>query len=154
MASTLMLDDNNKMNKINPTTWTGDYGIPHDGFSKKLFIDGSYTTAISEDPTTYTDPLDIDDDPNRNLSGGIYLKTAQTSPAPFRGFPARKYEYSNGSVTWYRPGQPWNWLSKSSNYDDGYTAKLRGAGSSGSNTIIGLAVLALVLYIVSKKIKL
>jgi hypothetical protein len=151
MASTLMRDDNNKMNKINPTTWTGDFGIPHDGFSKNIFIDGSYTTGISEEPTFYTDPLDGEDDPNRDLSGGMYLKTAQTSPAPFRGFPARKFEYSNGTVTWFRPAQPWHWIGKST-YDDGYTAK--GSSSGSNNTIIGLAALALVLYFISRKMKL
>ena len=34
MASNLMIDDRLQIDKFNPTTWTGDFGIPHDGFPK------------------------------------------------------------------------------------------------------------------------
>jgi hypothetical protein len=151
MASGLMLSDNNKMNKINPTSWTGDYGIPHDGFSKNYTVDGvNYLTGIDETPTEYADSPVGDDNPNMNNSGAMYVKTAGANPAPWSPFPARKFEYSNGTVTWYRSGQPWNWIGNKSNFDDGYTAKLKGRGDT---SMILLAVIALGLFLVSKKMK-
>jgi hypothetical protein len=111
MASSARLDDNIQINKFNVTTWTGDYGINKDGFPKWMHIDGSYVTQMDETPTEYPSIIDKDDethfDPMRiNMSGPMYLKETSVNPAPFREFPARKYEYDNGVVTWDRPGRP------------------------------------------------
>ena len=108
MASNLMLDDRLQIDRFNPTTWTGDFGVNKDGFRKDLFIDGSYTRAIDEVPTDYTD--DLQNKP-RDLSGNVYLKTIDPNYAPHDSFPTRKYEYSDGTVTWYRPEQPWSWMN-------------------------------------------
>ena len=110
MASNLMIDDRLQIDKFNPTTWTGDFGIPHDGFPKNLFIDGSYTRAIDEKPVDYGDDLDSNLKP-RDLSGNVYLKTIDPNYAPHGAFPTRKYEYSDGKVTWYRPELPWCWMN-------------------------------------------
>jgi hypothetical protein len=110
MASALMIDDRLQMDKFNPTTWTGDFGINKDGFRKDLFIDGSYTTAIDEKPVDYGDDLDMNLKP-RDLSGNVYLKTINPNYAPHGAFPTRKYEYSDGTVTWYRPMLPWCWMN-------------------------------------------
>jgi hypothetical protein len=152
MASGLMLSDNNKMNKINPTSWTGDYGIPHDGFSTKYNVDGvNYLSGMDETPMEVNETPDGSDNPNMNNSGAMYVKTAGANPAPFNPFPSRKFEYSDGTVTWYRPGMPWNWIGNKSKFDDGYTNKLKGRGDD--TTIIILAVIALGLFLVSKKMK-
>jgi hypothetical protein len=109
MASHLMIDDRLQIDKFNPTTWTGDFGINHDGFRKDLFIDGSYTRAIDEVPTDYSDDLNPALKP-RDLSGNVYLKTIDPNYAPHGAFPTRKFEYSDGTVTWYRPEMPWSWM--------------------------------------------
>ena len=111
MASNLMIDDRLQIDLFNPTTWTGDFGVPHDGFPKNLFIDGSYTRAIDEEPVDYSDDLDPNLKP-RDLSGNVHLKTISPNYAPHGAFPTRKYEYSDGTVTWYRPLLPWSWMNK------------------------------------------
>lgn len=114
MASIARLDDNVQINKFNVTTWTGDFGINKDGFPKDMYIDGSYVTLMDETPTEYPSIIDeeaVDHfDPHRlNMSGPMYLKTAQVNPAPYRMYPARKFEYPRElgyKVTWDRPGRP------------------------------------------------
>ena len=108
MASAALIDDRLQIDGFNAYTWTGTFGVPTDGFYKD-FMDGSYTTQIDETPQTYTDknedldhfhPLDL------NRSGPMYLKEGGVNPAPYQMFPARKYEYDNGVVTWERPDRP------------------------------------------------
>lgn len=140
MASTLMIDDRLQIDKFNPTTWTGDFGINHDGFRKDVFIDGSYTTGISEEPVDYSD--DLMNKP-MDLSGNVHLKTIDPNYAPHGAFPTRKFEYSDGTVTWYRPGDPWCWMG--------------GGGEIGPlkipkdmQILVILAVVALIFYLISK----
>ena len=110
MASNLMIDDRLQIDMFNPTTWTGDFCIPHDVFPKNLFIDGSYTRAIDEKPVDYGDDLDSNLKP-RDLSGNVHLKTISPNYAPHGAFPTRKMEYSDGTVTWCRPELPWCWMN-------------------------------------------
>ena len=153
MASAYRLNDSVQINKINPTTWTGDYGINHDGFPQNITVDtDSYVRGISEVPTVYTDPLTGTDDPNMNTSGAMYLKTTQTSPAPFRPFPARKFEYSDGTVTWWRPGLPWSWIGNKSGGTEGGLPKMLMV-LKRNNVVVILAILALGLFLASKKMK-
>lgn len=105
MATAWMINDDLAINKFNPYTWSGTYGVPTDG--SKWKSDGTYTVEIDERPTVYTDantelkdfnPLHV------MRSGPMYLKEMPGQPAaPFNGFPARKYEFDNGVVTWNRP---------------------------------------------------
>jgi hypothetical protein len=141
MASNLMIDDRLQIDKFNPTTWTGDFGINHDGFRKDLFIDGSYTRAIDEEPVDYSDNLDVNLKP-RDLSGNVHLKTISPNYAPHGEFPTRKMEYSNGTVTWYRPLLPWSWM----NGGDQKSGPFRVAKSP----LFILIVLVLVFYILSR----
>ena len=104
MATAALACDVLSINRINPYTWSETYGVNTDGFPNTLFIDGSWTNEIDETPTVYPVPPEGADDQNMDLSGAMYLKTASVDPAPFRGFPARKMEYADGRVTWYRPG--------------------------------------------------
>lgn len=140
MASALMIDDRLQIDLFNPTTWTGDFGINKDGFRKDVFMDGSYTTAIDETPTDYTDDLKYKP---KDLSGNVHLKTISPNYAPHGAFPTRKFEYSDGTVTWYRPGAPWCWL-------DGANKQLSGTYKVSKQTkyiLIVLIVLAFLAYI-------
>ena len=148
MASALMIDDRLQIDKFNPTTWTGDFGIIKDGFSKNLFIDGSYTTGIDPTPVDYSDdllnkPLD--------LSGNVTLKTINPNYAPHATFPTRKYEYSDGTVSWYRPQLPWRWMGAAGQ-------QTRGSGGGllkimDNTTFIFLIVLVIILYFFNHKLK-
>jgi len=136
-----MIDDRLQIDLFNPTTWTGDFGVNKDGFRKDLFIDGSYTRAIDEEPVDYSDTLDSTLKP-RDLSGNVHLKTISPNYAPHDAFPTRKYEYSDGTVTWYRPLLPWCWM----NGGDQKSGPFRIAKSP----LFILMVLVLVFYILSR----
>ena len=143
MASGLMIDDRLQIDKFNPTTWTGDFGVNHDGFRKDMWIDGSYTRAIDETPTDYTEDLDANLKP-RDLSGNVHLKTISPNYAPHNAFPTRKYEYSDGTVTWYRPEVPWSWMGGRGGL---FGSKL---GKNANNILIILVVFAILAYIFSR----
>ena len=81
-----------------------------------------------------------------NLSGSMYLKTVDSSPAPFRGFPARKNEFPDGTVSWARPGQPWSWMGGQRAKDDTWTAQV----FKGPDLLIWLVLIALVIYLYSR----
>ena len=146
MATAAMACDDLSINRFNPYTWSGTFGVYSDGFPSTIPIDGSYTTEISEEPTVYSDSVESASDPNMNLSGSMYLKTADSSPAPFRGFPARKNEFPDGTVTWMRPGQPWSWTGGHRAKDDTWTAGL----AKGQDMLIWLVLIALVIYLFSR----
>jgi hypothetical protein len=107
MASAALINDDLQIDGINMYTATNTFGVPTDGFYKDQPMSSGYSTQINEDETVYTDentdlthftPLDL------NQSGSMYLKTASANSAPYDLFPARKYEYDNGLVTYERPG--------------------------------------------------
>jgi hypothetical protein len=135
-----MIDDRLQIDLVNPTTWTGDFGVPHDGFRKDLFIDGSYTTAIDEEPTDYSDDLALKP---KDLAGNMYLKTTSPNYAPHPAFPTRKFEYSDGTVTWYRPELPWSWMGKGSVFG---SMKM----SREMSVLVVLAIIALALYLLTR----
>lgn len=145
MATAAMVCDELSINRFNPYTWSGTYGVYSDGFPSIIPNDGSYTTEISEEPTVYTDPLYGSDNQNMDLSGPMYLKTVDSSPAPFRGFPARKNEFPDGTVTWMRPGQPWSWAGGRRAKDDTWTA-----GVGGSDLLIWLVLAVIIVYLFSR----
>lgn len=112
MATALMIDDRLQIDGFDPYTWSGTYGVNTDGFPKGIYMDGSYFTQVDETPMEVTESPENTDSPEFNNSGAMYLKTASVDPAPFRMFPARKFEYSDGRVTWFRPDLPWSWMSR------------------------------------------
>jgi hypothetical protein len=134
-----MIDDRLQIDKFNITTFTGDYGINHDGFRKDVFIDGSYTRAIDETPEDYTDDLQVKP---KDLAGNVYLKTISPNYAPHGMFPTRKFEYSDGTVTWFRPELPWSWMSAGTHPG---TFKIT---KDFRNVLITLIVLAIIAYLV------
>ena len=140
MASALMIDDRLQIDKFNITTFTGDYGINHDGFRKDVFIDGSYTTAIDETPTDYTDDLQFKP---KDLAGNVYLRTTSPNYAPHGMYPTRKKEYSDGTVTWFRPELPWSWMNRQREQMPG-TFKIT---KDFRSVLITLVVLAIIAYL-------
>ena len=148
MASALMINDRLQIDRFNPTTWTGDYGINHDGFRKDVFIDGSYTTGIDPTPVDYSD--DLKNKPF-DLSGNVNLKTINPNYAPHGAFPTRKFEYSDGTVTWYRPRLPWRWMGAENTSSGGGLLKIL---KSMDNTLfIFLVALIIILYFFNHKLK-
>jgi len=146
MATAAMACDDLSINRFNPYTWSGTFGVYSDGFPSTIPNDGSYTTEISEEPTVYTDSLMCADDPIMSQSGSMYLKTADASPAPFRMFPARKTEFSDGRVSWMRPGQPWSWMGGNRAKDDTWTARPKG----GPDLLVWLVFAVIALYLFSR----
>jgi hypothetical protein len=111
MAHAALVDDNLKINGLDMYTWTNTFGVPTDGFYKDQMIDGTYIRGTDEQPTAPQDENPATDhfDPLRlNESGPMYLKEIYPKYAPDQMFPARKYEYENGKVTFARPGQPFH----------------------------------------------
>ena len=111
MASIAHADDRVHLNKLDMYTWSGTFGMLKDGFPKTLPIDGCYVTQMDETPKEYPSMIDSEDvehfNPERlNMSGPMYVKECSVKPAPYRMFPARKFEYPSGKVTWDRPGLP------------------------------------------------
>lgn len=143
MASTLMIDDRLQIDGFNPTTWTGDFGINKDGFRKDLFMDGSYTHGIDETPMQVSDSVPVMN--TNEFAGNMYLKTAAPSVAPYHPFPARKFEYSDGRITWRRPQLPWSWEYGTS---DG------GAGASKDIKLLLILLIAVILFYFFGRMKL
>lgn len=143
MASRLMIDDRLQIDLFNPTTWTGDFGVPKDGFRKDLFIDGSYITGIDEKPVDYSDDLDMNLKP-RDLSGNVHLKTINPNYAPHSAFPTRKFEYSDGTVTWYRPELPWSWMGGAGTTIQGKVKKLF------KDPLVLLVIIVIVMYLLTR----
>jgi len=148
MASAVMIDDRLQIDGFEPRTWSGSFGLNTDGFPKNIYMDGSYTTQI--DPTVMESSSipEYSDDTNMDLAGNMYLKTANDKPAPFSMFPARKYEYPDGRVTWSRPGAPWN-------FDKEDLASPSGVVSlptfvNGDNTAFYFVLVVLALFLASK----
>jgi hypothetical protein len=138
MASALMIDDRLQIDRFNITTFTGDYGINHDGFRKDVFIDGSYTRAIDETPTDYTDDLQFKP---KDVAGNVYLRTTSPNYAPHGMFPTRKMEYSDGTVTWFRPELPWSWMNRDQ------TSGTFNITKNFRSVLITLVVLAIIAYV-------
>ena len=148
MATAAMICDDLAINKINPYTWSGTYGVNTDGFPNTLEIDGSWTTQIDETPTEYPVMPDEANFQNSDFSGSMYLKTAEVDPAPYRMFPARKMEFSDGTVTWYRPGMPWSAARASADYP-----QLGGATYFKDNSLMIIIVILVLIYVLFSKKK-
>ena len=94
-------------------------------------------------------PVEESQSPEFNSSGAMYLKTASVNPAPYRMFPARKFEYSDGTCTWYRPDMPWSWMGSSG---DSLGRWLASKGTRGDSIMFWL-VLVILAYFLYKKFK-
>ena len=106
MATALMQDDDLSINRFNPYTWTGTYGVSSDG-SHNWQPDGTFTRPYDDAPS---DRLDTNRDLKDfnvmalNDASNMWFNTMPGKPtAPFPAFPARKYERNDGALSWVRP---------------------------------------------------
>jgi len=150
MATAWMIDDRLQIDGFDPYTWSGTFGVTTDGFRKDTFIDGSYYTQIDEVPMEMQSQVEESQNPEFNNSGAMYLKTASVNPAPYRMFPTRKFEYADGTCTWYRPDMPWSWMGSGSG--DSLGRWIAAKGARGDNLIF-YVVLAILAYFLFKKFK-
>lgn len=148
MASAMMIDDRLQIDGFEPRTWSGSYGLNTDGFPKNIYMDGSYTTQIDPTVMEFSSIPEYSDDANMDLAGNMYLKTANDQPAPTRIFPARKYEYPDGRVTWMRPGAPWNFDKEDLASNSGVINLPK--FMKGDNTVFYFLLIVLVLFLASK----
>jgi hypothetical protein len=148
MATAWMVNDDLAINRVNPYTWSGTYGVNKDGFPKNLYMDGSYTTQIDASPMETSGRPDLDNEMNFDFAGGMYVKASESKPAPFRPFPARKFEYPDGTVTWHRPYLPWSWEGAKKGSQEGRGPVTSVITFFRDNTfLIALTLLVLVFYI-------
>jgi hypothetical protein len=113
MATALMQDDDLSMNRFNPYTWTGTFGVSSDG-SHNWQPDGSFTRPYDE---RQSDRLDTNRDLKNfdamalNDASNMWFNTRPGKPsAPFPAFPARKYQNWNGDPSWVRPDLNFNYV--------------------------------------------
>lgn len=106
MATAAMISDCAHIDHINPYTATDTFGVPSNGG----FYGGPDGTYVVERDETPMAKNDTNDDLSHftpdhiNRSGPLMVNEAAPSPAPFLGFPARKFEYPDTvTTTWYRP---------------------------------------------------
>jgi hypothetical protein len=151
MATALMRNDELAMNRVNPFTWSGSYGVNNNGFPKNLHMDGSYTTQIDETPMETSGRPDIDNEANFDFAGGMYLKVSESKPAPFRPFPARKYEFSDGRVSWRRPYLPWSWEGQDKGAQGRKSTKAIVAFIGDNTFLIAIISLILVIFVLPKR---
>jgi hypothetical protein len=115
MATALMQNDDLSINRFNPYTWTGTYGVSNDG-SHNWQPDGTFTRPWA-DNVPESDRLDTNkslkhfDIMALNDASNMWFNTRPAKPsAPFPGFPARKYERDDGALTWVRPDINFNYV--------------------------------------------
>jgi hypothetical protein len=156
MATALMQDDDLSINRFNPYTWTGTYGVSSDG-SHNWQPDGTFTRPY--DTSVASDRLDTNRDLKDfnvmalNDASNMWFNTMPAKPsAPFPAFPARKYERDDGKLTWVRPDINFNYV-----YDKDFigSRKLpdyirRRMGAGGPNPVVLVALLALVAFAVTQ----
>ena len=155
MATALMQNDDLSMNRFNPYTWTGTYGVSSDG-SHNWQPDGTFTRPYDEVPS---DRLDTNRDLKDfnvmalNDASNMWFNTMPAKPsAPFPAFPARKYQRDDGNLTWVRPDINFNYV-----YDKDFigSQKLpafmrRRQGMGGVNPVVLIIVLAAAAYAYTK----
>ena len=153
MALSMLVDDQLSMNRINPYTLTGTFGVPTDGMYKTP-LDARYTTEIDPIPAE-TGSVFPDDTPDHfapsriNMAGGMEVKTVgDRGNAPFPMFPARKYQYIDGSVSFIRPG-----MEGAGDNDVYYEDRYKVAKWDKDTLIVLLVALAAVLFVFRKNLK-
>jgi len=113
MATALMMNDDLSMDRVNPYTWSGTFGVSSNG-SHNWQPDGTYTVPWDSAPSDRLDTnlsLKHFDVMALNDAGQMWLNTMPAKPsAPFPSFPARKYERDDGKLTWVRPDINFNYV--------------------------------------------
>lgn len=109
--TSFLLDDQMSMNRINPYTSSATFGVSYNGGYKN----GAppvpvLETAVEEDQLMFVPSAGLDEGVPRNHfsklelndAGNMYLKTGGVHPATSFMYPARKYQYDDGSTSWGR----------------------------------------------------
>lgn len=98
-----LADDDLAMNRVNPYTATGTFGIPYNGntypemkWNAPVEGPATWDTSDRNEADEHLTPLAM------NRSGPMYLKTAGVDPATSFMFPARKFQYDDGTTSWSR----------------------------------------------------
>ena len=153
MALSMLVDDQLSMNRINPYTLTGTFGVPTDGMYKTP-LDAQYTTEIDPIPAE-TGSVFPDDTPDHfapsriNMAGGMVANAvSERGNAPYAIFPARKYQYIDGSVSFIRPG-----MEGAGDNDVYYEDRYKVAKWDKDTLIVLLVALAAVLFVFRKNLK-
>ena len=103
--TSLLLDDDLSMNRMNPYTATDTFGISFNGGYKGIAEPGPDRPESppmlefnprAGVPTDHFNPLTID------RAGNMYNKTGGVNPAKSFLYPARKYQFDDGSTTFGR----------------------------------------------------
>ncbi len=149
----MLVDDRLSMDRINPYTLTGTFGVPTDGMYKTP-LDGSYVTEMDPSPddpaSTFPDDTPQHFAPSRiNMAGGMVAQTVSgEGNAPYALYPARKYQYIDGSVSFVRPG-----MEGSGDNDLYYEDRYQVAKWDKDTLIVLLVALAAVLFVFRKNLK-
>jgi hypothetical protein len=154
MATALMQDDDLSMNRFNPYTWTGTYGVSSDG-SHNWQPDGTFTRPYDDAPS---DRLDTNRDLKDfnvmalNDASNMWFNTMPAKPsAPFPAFPARKYQNWDGSASWVRPDLNFNYV-----YDKDFIGSQKlpdwviRRRSQGTSMVFLVAVLAVAAFALTR----
>ena len=148
--TSLLINDDMSMNRINPYTLTQTFGVSYNGGYKGTLApdpERPESPAMLEFnpragvPTEHFNPLTLDD------AGNMYLKTGGTHPATSFLYPARQYQFDDGSTTFGREiiiGDAKNYVSPADFPDDAQT---------GRTLLIGAMVLLLILLVLRRGFK-
>jgi hypothetical protein len=147
-----MADDDTAMNRINPYTATGTFGVSYNGGYKGP---NTQTWSAPEDkPASWDTPAEEPEyldhfGPNQlNKSGSMYLKTGGIHPATTFMFPARKYQYDDGTTTYSRD----TLWANASNYVSGLPNQFS-MGASSMWPVILVLIALLFIFMYRKKFK-
>ena len=154
--TSLLLNDQMKLDRINPYTVTDTFGVSYNGgYKKNAPVVPVLETEVNDDlmfvpsagldegvPKEHFNKLMLGD------AGNMYLKTGGVNPATSFMYPARKYQYDDGSTSWSREvivGDAKNYVSPEdfSRFSDVET---------GRKLLLG-ALLILLLLLALQKIK-
>ena len=155
--TSLLLNDQMSMDRINPYTTTETFGVSYNGGYKQ---NAPYVPVLEtevNDELMFVPSAGLDEGVPKghfnklmlNDAGNMYLKTGGTHPATSFMYPARKYQYDDGTTSWGREilvGDAKNYVSPAdfSKYSD--TEK-------GQMMLLGALLILLLLLIMRRRLK-
>lgn len=144
--TSLLLNDDISMDRINPYTASQTFGVSYNGGYKD-------TAPAQSEPVRPESPAMFEFDPSVGVptshfnrltldrAGNTYLKTGGVNPARSFLYPARKYQFDDGSTTFGREivlGDSSNYITPGDFSDDVQT---------GRALILGASILLIVLLV-------
>ena len=147
----LLVDNDLAMDRINPYTATGTFGVSYNGGYKGQQMkwrapqEGPASWDVDAETPEYLDhmdPLYV------NRSGPMMVKTGYVHPATSFMFPARKYQYDDGTTSWSRETI---WKS-ASNYVSNLPNQFNIKSGDDLRPIIVVLVLLFIIFVLRKKL--